>query len=184
MSVATQRNTQLDTERRNDRLSMRAAREAQNSLETTLTNVRGRQDGLDQAEAAARLHADGPNEVAHDRPPHVLVQLLQAFNNPFIYVLMTLSAISFFTDFWLPLQDGEETDLTGVIIVLCMVLVSGLMRFGRNTARARPPRRSRPWCGTPPPCCAATSAGCAASCGKSPWANWWSATSCACPPAT
>lgn len=35
MSVATQRNTQLDTERRNDRLSMRAAREAQNSLETT-----------------------------------------------------------------------------------------------------------------------------------------------------
>ena len=42
---------------------------------------------------------------------------------------MTLSAISFFTDFWLPLQDGEETDLTGVIIVLCMVLVSGLMRF-------------------------------------------------------
>ncbi|MBE0944653.1 magnesium-translocating P-type ATPase, partial [Escherichia coli] len=69
------------------------------------------------------------NEVAHDRPPHVLVQLLQAFNNPFIYVLMTLSAISFFTDFWLPLQDGEETDLTGVIIVLCMVLVSGLMRF-------------------------------------------------------
>ena len=57
MSVATQRNTQLDTERRNDRLSMRAAREAQNSLETTLTNVRGRQDGLDQAEAAARLHA-------------------------------------------------------------------------------------------------------------------------------
>ncbi|WP_432214356.1 hypothetical protein, partial [Pseudomonas aeruginosa] len=39
MSVATQRNTQLDTERRNDRLSMRAAREAQNSLETTLTNV-------------------------------------------------------------------------------------------------------------------------------------------------
>ncbi len=129
MSVATQRNTQLDTERRNDRLSMRAAREAQNSLETTLTNVRGRQDGLDQAEAAARLHADGPNEVAHDRPPHVLVQLLQAFNNPFIYVLMTLSAISFFTDFWLPLQDGEETDLTGVIIVLCMVLVSGLMRF-------------------------------------------------------
>ena len=60
---------------------MRAAREAQNSLETT-TNVRGRQDGLDQAEAAARLHADGPKVVAHDRPPHVLVQLLQAFNNP------------------------------------------------------------------------------------------------------
>lgn len=137
MSTATQENTRLDAERRNDKLSMRAAREAQNSLETTLSNVRSRQDGLDQAEALARLHQDGPNEVAHDRPPHAFVQLLQAFNNPFIYVLMTLTAISFFTDFWLPFQEGEETDLTGVIIVLSMVLASGLMRFWQEHRSAK-----------------------------------------------
>ncbi|MCY1272728.1 Magnesium-transporting ATPase, P-type 1 [compost metagenome] len=137
MSVATPENTRLDTERRTDRLSMRAAREAQNSLETTLSNVRSRQDGLDQAEAQARLHQDGPNEVAHDRPPHAFLQLLQAFNNPFIYVLMTLAAISFFTDFWLPSQAGEDTDLTGVIIVLSMVLASGLMRFWQEHRSAR-----------------------------------------------
>ncbi|WP_044873912.1 cation-transporting P-type ATPase [Pseudomonas sp. LFM046] len=86
MSVATQQDTRLDAERRSDRLSMRAAREAQNSLETTLSKVRSRKDGLDQADARARLQQDGPNEVAHDRPPHALVQLLQAFNNPFIIV--------------------------------------------------------------------------------------------------
>ncbi len=137
MSVATQQDPRLDAERRNDRLSMRAAREAHNSLETTLSNVRSRQDGLDQAEAQVRLHRDGPNEVAHDRPPHALVQLLRAFNNPFIYVLMTLSAISFFTDFWLPFRAGEETDLTGVIIVLAMVLVSGLMRFWQEYRSAK-----------------------------------------------
>ncbi|MFZ6046218.1 magnesium-translocating P-type ATPase [Pseudomonas sp. CR3202] len=137
MSVATQQDTRLDAERRNDRLSMRAAREAHNSLETTLSNVRSRQDGLDQAEALVRLHRDGPNEVAHDRPPHALVQLLRAFNNPFIYVLMTLSAISFFTDFWLPFRAGEETDLTGVIIVLAMVLVSGFMRFWQEYRSAK-----------------------------------------------
>lgn len=37
--------------------------------------------------------------------------------------------ISFFIDFWLFLQDGEEIDFIGVIIVFCMVLVSGLMCF-------------------------------------------------------
>lgn len=65
------------------------------------------------------------------------MQLLQAFNNPFIYVLMTLTGISFFTDFWLPLQAGEETDLTGVIIVLVMVLASGLMRFWQEHRSAK-----------------------------------------------
>ncbi|MGC3500717.1 cation-transporting P-type ATPase, partial [Pseudomonas aeruginosa] len=69
--------------------------------------------GTYMASAAAGVHPYGPNELAHAGPPHVLVQLLQAFNNPFIYVQMTLSAISFFTHFWLPLLDGEETDLTG-----------------------------------------------------------------------
>ncbi len=57
------------------------------------------------------------------------IQLLQAFNNPFIYVLMALAAVSFITDYWLPLRNGEETDLTGVIIILTMVSLSGLLRF-------------------------------------------------------
>ncbi|AKA24850.1 magnesium-translocating P-type ATPase [Pseudomonas chlororaphis] len=119
------------------RLSMRAAREAQNSLGVTLDNVKSTANGLTELDAEGRLQRDGFNEVAHDRPPHALVQLLQAFNNPFIYVLMTLTGISFFTDFWLPLQAGEETDLTGVIIVLVMVLVSGLMRFWQEYRSAK-----------------------------------------------
>jgi hypothetical protein len=54
---------------------------------------------------------------------------LQAFNNPFIYVLMALAAVSFVTDYWLPLRNGEETDLTGIIIIVTMVSLSGLLRF-------------------------------------------------------
>ena len=120
-----------------NKLSMRAAREAQNSLDVTLGNVKSNTNGLTELDAEGRLHRDGFNEVAHDHPPHALVQLLQAFNNPFIYVLMTLTGISFITDFWLPLQDGEETDLTGVIIVLVMVLASGLMRFWQEHRSAK-----------------------------------------------
>jgi len=89
------------------KLSMRAAREAQNGLQATLANVRATQDGLTELDASARLQREGANEVAHDKPPHALIQFLHALNNPFIYVLLTLGAISFFTDCWLPMQEGE-----------------------------------------------------------------------------
>lgn len=112
-----------------DKLSMRAAREAQNGLAVTLANLKTSSAGLTELDAEGRLLRDGSNEVAHDQPPHALVQVLKAFNNPFIYVLLTLTVISFITDFWIPLREGEDTDLTGVIIVLVMVLASGLMRF-------------------------------------------------------
>ncbi|AZE11021.1 Mg(2+) transport ATPase, P-type [Pseudomonas chlororaphis subsp. aureofaciens] len=136
-TVKTRTSSSQNPTRDDTRLSMRAAREAQNSLGVTLDNVKSNANGLTELDAEGRLQRDGFNEVAHDRPPHALVQLLQAFNNPFIYVLMTLTGISFFTDFWLPLQSGEETDLTGVIIVLVMVLVSGLMRFWQEYRSAK-----------------------------------------------
>ena len=43
--------------------------------------------------------------------------------------MLTLAIVSFVTDYWLPLQDGDETDLTGVIIILTMVTLSGILRF-------------------------------------------------------
>ncbi|MGE8413970.1 MAG: magnesium-translocating P-type ATPase [Pseudomonas sp.] len=135
VKITTSRNTSATSD--SHKLSMRAAREAQNGLAVTLANVNSTTAGLTELDAEGRLQRDGHNEVAHDRPPHALVQLLQAFNNPFIYVLMTLTGISFFTDFWLPLQAGEETDLTGVIIVLVMVLASGLMRFWQEHRSAK-----------------------------------------------
>ncbi|QLL11082.1 magnesium-translocating P-type ATPase [Pseudomonas chlororaphis] len=136
-TVKTRTSSSQNPTRDDTRLSMRAAREAQNSLGVTLDNVKSNANGLTELDAEGRLQRDGFNEVAHDRPPYALVQLLQAFNNPFIYVLMTLTGISFFTDFWLPLQSGEETDLTGVVIVLVMVLVSGLMRFWQEYRSAK-----------------------------------------------
>jgi len=111
------------------RLSMRAAREAQNGLSATLANVRATKDGLTELDAQARLQREGYNEVAHDKPPHAIVQFLQALNNPFIYVLLTLGGISFFTDCWLPMQEGEDADPTKVIIIMTMVLLSSLLRF-------------------------------------------------------
>ena len=120
-----------------NKLSMRAAREAQNGLSATLANVRATTAGLTEQEAAERLQSDGYNEVAHDKPPHALVQFLLALHNPFIYVLLTLGVISFVTDYWLPERDGEEGDLTKVIIIGLMVGLSSLLRFWQEHRSAK-----------------------------------------------
>jgi len=118
-------------------LSMRAAQEAKNGVAVTLINVGATKEGLLHANAAARLEKDGYNEVAHDKPPHALIQLIKAFNNPFIYILAALASISFFTDYWLPTRSGEEGDLTTVMIIGIMVSLSGLVRFWQEHRSAK-----------------------------------------------
>ena len=105
------------------------ASEMKQSLESTLARLHTQRSGLTQQEAAERLKQYGKNEVANEKAPHALRQLFHAFNNPFIWVLMVLAAISFITDYFLPGRKGEETDLTGVGIMLMMVMLSGLLRF-------------------------------------------------------
>lgn len=121
--------TQTQDNRNAKQSTLAVANEAKNTLEKTLYNLATSRDGLNELEVEVRLAKDGANTVAHNKAPHAVVQLLVAFNNPFIYVLMALSAVSFYSDFWLPFRAGEATDLTGVIIVVTMVAISGLMRF-------------------------------------------------------
>jgi len=122
---------------KDNRLSMRAVQEAKNGVAITLLNVGATREGLLNSHAAARLEKEGYNEVAHDKPPHALIQLVKAFNNPFIYVLIVLGIISFFTDFWFPFRAGEETDLTSVYIIGTMVALSGLVRFWQEHRSAK-----------------------------------------------
>ena len=108
---------------------LRTATESGLSLETTLAAVQANLNGLTDAEALSRLTEYGPNEVARDKPAHALIQLALAFKNPFIAVLMVLAAVSAVTDILLPMRSGEDTDYTGVLIIVIMVTLSGLLRF-------------------------------------------------------
>ena len=76
--------------------------------------------GLDAEQIAERLDRDGANEVSHEKPPHWSRQLLRAFKNPFIIVLLVLAVVQLFTD-------GD--DLTGPIIIAVMVGISVLLSF-------------------------------------------------------
>ena len=91
---------------------------AHQSLEAVLSVLRSTPDGLNGVEAVMRRAQWGPNEVAHEKPPGWYVQLLHAFKNPFIVLLLILAVVSFLTD-----------DLKATVVISVMVLISVLLRF-------------------------------------------------------
>jgi Mg2+-importing ATPase len=101
-------------------LSMRAMQESHQNLDDTLAKLGCSLEGLTEQEAADRLAADGPNEVAHEKPPHWLIQLLMCFKNPFIVVLLTLALIQFAT---------APDDLRPIIIIGVMVAIAVTLQF-------------------------------------------------------
>ncbi|MDN7818952.1 magnesium-translocating P-type ATPase [Burkholderia vietnamiensis] len=113
--------------RQNEPRIMRIAQEAGRPLEQTFEALRTGARGLTHGQAADRLQHHGPNEIAHDKPPHWTRQLLHAFHNPFVYVLLVLAAISFCTDVWFAAPD--DRDYVGMTILLAMVTISALLRF-------------------------------------------------------
>ena len=109
------------------KLSMRVVEESGQPLQSTFNRTKSSPFGLFEDDAAERLQRLGPNEVAHDKAPHALVQLFLAFKNPFVIVLLLLAAISFVTDVYLVAPD--ERSWTGITILVTMVVISSFLRF-------------------------------------------------------
>jgi Mg2+-importing ATPase len=84
--------------------------------------------GLDEAQISERLHRDGLNEVSHEKPPHWALQLLRAFKNPFIIVLLLLAVVEIF---------AAPDDLSGPVIIAVMVSVSVLLNFSQEYRSSR-----------------------------------------------
>src|SRR5690348_13418108 len=75
--------------------------------------------GLDEEQIESRLDRDGLNEVSHEKPPHWSRQLLRAFKNPFIVVLLVLAIV----------QLATSDDVTGPIIIAVMIAISVGLSF-------------------------------------------------------
>ena len=84
--------------------------------------------GLDMDTAEERLHKFGANEVVHDRAPAWYVQLLQAFVDPFIGVLILIAVVSLITDVIMA-PDPAQRDYKTVIVVVILIVLSSLLRF-------------------------------------------------------
>ena len=97
-----------------------AAEEAFRPTEALYARFGTDASGLDEERITERLDRDGPNEVAHEKAAHWSVQLLLAFRNPFIVVLLVLAGVQLAT---------EPDDLFGPLIVGAMVAISVLLTF-------------------------------------------------------
>jgi Mg2+-importing ATPase len=111
--------------------------EASDDIQSVLDRLRTTPDGLTQVQAMVRRAEYGPNEVAHEKAPRWYVQLLQAFNNPFIVLLLALAVLSYVT------EDAKAT-----LIISVMVLVSVLLRFVQEFRSGRAAEKLKAMVGT------------------------------------
>lgn len=84
-------------------------------------------EGISKQTAADRRVRFGDNQVQYRRAPRWYVQLIKAFANPFIYILLIIAAVSFAIDVWLP--QVEDRDYKTVSVVSFMIMISALLRF-------------------------------------------------------
>lgn len=92
-----------------------------------LADLQTGEEGLDQAEARDRLETYGKNKIDHEKAPAWYRQLVSAFINPFVGVLVLLAIASFLTEYVFA-PPGEQ-NVTALIIISTLVLISVLLAF-------------------------------------------------------
>lgn len=83
--------------------------------------------GIDDEQAEERIEKYGNNEVRHEKEESWLKQLVNAFINPFIGILIFIAVVSAIIDVWIPKVD--DRDYSTVIMVVVMVTVSVALKF-------------------------------------------------------
>jgi Mg2+-importing ATPase len=84
-------------------------------------------EGLDSVEAGLRLEVYGQNEIAAEKPTPWFIQLVKAFINPFIGILIFLAGVSLVMD--VLLAAPEDRSWRTVFVITAMVTISGMLRF-------------------------------------------------------
>ena len=111
----------------NATLAKQIARQEKNEV---LKQLHTTINGLNPVQAKQRLGQDGLNEVSNKEHHPKLHFLIDAFMTPFTGVLLFLAGLSFLTNYvFVP---ADQKDLSTVIIMIMMVLISGITSFIQN----------------------------------------------------
>ena len=84
-------------------------------------------DGYNAAQVEENRRKYGSGLWSGYKGDTVLHRLRRAFINPFTVILFVLALISFVTD--VILASNFSRDMTTVVIIVCMLLMSGIVRF-------------------------------------------------------
>lgn len=96
----------------------------------TLARLHTSSSGLTTEQANEIRERTGSNEIAHSNSNSKLKFLAEAFLTPFTLVLLVLATMSLFTNYIL--VPASQKDLSTVIIMIVMVLISGITSFVQN----------------------------------------------------
>jgi len=110
-------------ERAKKRLLRAASREGSNLL----IQYDNSEAGYSEDDVEEMRDEHGVNIITRQANDPLIKRFIAAFINPFTTVLVTLAAVSFFTD--VVYAEPGKKDVTAVIIIMTMVIVSGLLRF-------------------------------------------------------
>jgi len=109
------------------RVSQRLVKASITPADEILMQLETGLQGIPDAEAEQRLQRYGKNEVAHEKSPAWYRQLIQAFMNPFVGILLLLAIASYLTEY--AFAPPQEQNLTTVIIITALVLISVALTF-------------------------------------------------------
>ena len=96
-------------------------------IDTLYQNFQIPQQGYNEKEAEESRIKYGRNVLSGRASDTVLYRLRRAFINPFTIILFVLAAVSFLTD--VVLASNFSRNITTTVIILCMLLFSGIVRF-------------------------------------------------------
>ena len=83
--------------------------------------------GLKEKEIEKRQAVYGKNQLLDQKKDTIFLRLRRSFVNPFSVVLFLLAVISFITG--IIYDERKTSDHMSVVIILCMLLLSGIVRF-------------------------------------------------------
>ncbi len=123
----------------NQGATVRLRQAAQFSTTHLYDFLEAKPEGLTAEEVELRQEQYGQNDVRHDRPPTWYRQLLDAFINPFVGILVLIAVVSFIIDVWL--APPAEKEYKTVVVVSIMVLISSMLRFVQEFKSSRAAER-------------------------------------------
>ncbi|MDI9475301.1 MAG: magnesium-translocating P-type ATPase [Natronincolaceae bacterium] len=100
---------------------------SEKSIDSVYKTLKTDKNGISSNEAVNRLEKYGLNQVAHEKPTPWYVQLINAFINPFVIILLALAVISYITD--VVFAPAGEKSWEAVLVIIIMVTISALLHF-------------------------------------------------------
>ncbi|WP_326716471.1 magnesium-translocating P-type ATPase [Vagococcus jeotgali] len=98
---------------------------ARKNIDFLSEQYRSNLEGLTKEQADSLREEFGANVISHKKKRPFILEVLKAYFTPFTSVLLALAIISFITDYMI--VPVPERDLTGVLIIISMVILSGTM---------------------------------------------------------